>query len=442
MQFFKKLAKKITDNKAEPTVIDAVVEEKPQKKISAETNKETKVFEVESLETHHDDGDYSVVIEKLSPDYMINRSHLYEITDVSLVGRLNEVVRLGVPLGTQGLQVMKIKNIFSKTQTLYTSDIPIDKLVHARGVSQGYRAMEMGKDGIQRNAVLREQDTKALTNAGRGALVTQAVLSTISFVVHQYYLTEINKKLQYVNNNIQAISDFQQREFRSKILALMNNVYELSTFSSEVLSNDELRKQEIAHLNHYKYETSQLLYQVNSAIEESTSINLQKVSDYQKRVYEMNQLIQYQTVLTSILEEVSKLTYILNHEEVSLQKCYATYDKLFPEINERRTRIPAWHKKYIKHFEINLSGATVKKQGLKGLIVKPLTLLDKKWDYETIDADFKKSITNQRKTKPLEPSIYKHFFEEDVELIIENGKYYYYFPHLNTVNQTSNKRRK
>ena len=94
-----------------------MVENKNQKNIATETSNETIVFDIVDSETHHDESGYSVLIEELSPDYKINRSHLYEITDISVVSRLNEVVRLGVPSVSQGFQIMKIKDIFNKTQT-------------------------------------------------------------------------------------------------------------------------------------------------------------------------------------------------------------------------------------------------------------------------------------------------------------------------------------
>lgn len=52
-------------------------------------------------------------------------------------------------------------------------------------------------------------------------------------------MSQVNSKLIDVNQKISSIADFQQRELKSKIMTLINNVDEISKFSSEILENPD-----------------------------------------------------------------------------------------------------------------------------------------------------------------------------------------------------------
>lgn len=71
------------------------------------------------------------------------------------------------------------------------------------------------------------------------------------------------------------------------------------------------------------------------------------------------------------------LIYSLNLGEVSIKKCYSSYENMLKHSNESRKLIPEWHQSVIRRIGIELSKNRYKKQGFESIVAKPLSLLDK-----------------------------------------------------------------
>ncbi|HFU9602871.1 TPA: topoisomerase IV, partial [Streptococcus agalactiae] len=131
------------------------------------------------------------------------------------------------------------------------------------------------------------------------------VMNVASLVVGQYYMSEVNDKLQTMNKSISEIGDFQQREFKSKIFSLITRVGKISKFSSDILENDELRNRMLHSLDSIEGEVTQLLQQVNITIDDLSTHNKQiDFKTYSEKINEFNKLVTYQKVLVSLLEEI------------------------------------------------------------------------------------------------------------------------------------------
>lgn len=381
-----------------------------------QTNNESAILEQEVL---------PIIVEELPLDFKIDYSMLYEIKDVSVITRLNGLVQGGTQQLIQSAHLSSVQNAIKSAGSLLKSDIPVDQLTKAKDVPGGLRATLMGKNGIEKNAVLTKFDSSKITQSGKVAVGVAKVMNITSLVVGQYYMSEVSSKLIDINKNINSIGNYQQREFKSRIMALINNIEEISKYSSEILENNELRKRELHQLNSYKNDTVQLLEQVNITIQESTNINMKKIQDYQFKVDEFEILLGYQKILTAILEEISKLTYTLNLGEVSIEKCFSSFNNLLNHSNESRQLVPKWHLSNLSKLGIELDNNRFKKQGIERIVAKPLSLIDKKWDYKKLESSLKNKIIHQNQNK--EVAIYGQddLFDEDVELIIKDGKYYY-----------------
>ena len=366
-----------------------------------------------------------IIVEELPLDFKIDHSILYEINDVSVITRLNGLVQGGTQQFLQSVQKSSIRNAIKSAGSLLQSDIPVDQLTKAKDIPGGLRATLMGKNGIEKNAVLTEFDSSRIAQSGKVAVGVAKVINITSLVVGQYYMSEVSSRLIDINKNINVIGNYQQREFKSRIMALINNVEEISSFSSEILVNPELRKRELHQLNGYKNDTVQLLEQVNITIQELTNENITKIQEYQSKVNEFDKLLGYQKILAAILEEISKLTYTLNLGEVSIEKCFSSYNNLLNHSNESRKLVPNWHLSNVKKLGIELDNNRFKKQGIEGIVAKPLSLVDKKWDYKKLESNLKNKIINQSQNIQTVINRPDELFDEDVELIIKDGKYYY-----------------
>ena len=93
--------------------------------------------------------------------------------------------------------------------------------------------------------------------------------------------------------------------------------------------------------------------------------------------------------------------------------------------NESRQLVPKWHLSNLSKLGIELDNNRFKKQGIERIVAKPLSLIDKNWDYKKLEPSLKNKIIHQNQNE--EVAIYGQddLFDEDVELIIKDGKYYY-----------------
>lgn len=65
-------------------------------------------------------------------------------------------------------------------------------------------------------------------------------------------MSEISSKLETMTKSIDKISDFQDWEFKSRILSVITLVGEISQFSSEIIENDEQRQRKLTALENLK----------------------------------------------------------------------------------------------------------------------------------------------------------------------------------------------
>ena len=325
----------------------------------------------------------------------------------------------------QVVQKIKLQKVLDSTDTLYTSSIAKESLTKAKDGSGGLRGFMRGKKGIKENVVLKEFDTSSVTQTGKVAAGVSKVMNVSSLVVGQYYMSEVNSKLIGISKDIKSIGNYQQQEFKSKILALMNHVEEVSKFSSEILDNDELRKRELFQLDTYKNTAVQLLEQIKITIQDLSNDSTSNVQEYQVKVEDFEKLLRYQDVLLKILEEISKLSYTLSLGIVSIGKCYSSYNSMVNKSNDVRNHIRVWHLENHDRIGIELDNHRFKKKGVERFISKPLSMIDDKWDYKNLESKLISKIVKQTQYDEVVPNIQEEFFNKEVELIIDNGKYYY-----------------
>lgn len=130
-------------------------------------------------------------------------------------------------------------------------------------------------------------------------------------------------KLETMTKSIDKIGDFQDREFKSRIMSVITLVGEISQFSSEIMESDDQRALKLSAIENLKATATELLGQVNITISDIT----QKTPDpdykeYQSKVDDFQKLVGYQNALVTVLEEISKLTYLLGKGSISTERSY------------------------------------------------------------------------------------------------------------------------
>ena len=358
---------------------------------------------------------------QLPSNLIIEKNKLFEITDKSVVARISEVI----PHASE-LVAKSINNKTLNEQILYIAKLPqYANLVKSKNTDGAVRGFYRGTNGIKGHANFVKFDPNNASKAATMANGLAEAINVSSLIVGQYYLSEINSKLISINDKLDKISDFQNRELKSKILSLLLQVEKITTFSTEIIENDDLRNRKLQTLEILEGTGSQLLQQVNLAISDLIMKN-QKIDykEYQKRVSEFGGLVEYQQVLISILEEISKLTYLLGKGKISNEMSYAVYSKYLEQSTNVHNRLIEWHENQIKIHGIEIDKNRKQKKNIEGFFATIPGLVDDKWRYKVLKNNLREKIIAQKETNLLIISN-QALYNMNVQIIIKDGKYFY-----------------
>ena len=125
------------------------------------------------------------------------------------------------------------------------------------------------------------------------------------------------------------------------------------------------------------------------------------------------------------LEEISKLTYLLGKGGISSEMCYSLYQKFWELSVRARNVLEAWHDKQVATFKIDLDKNRRTKSGVEGFFAQLPAFIDDKWKYKDLKQGMAEKISSQAQRKPKVMIEQKAIYENDVQIIIKDGKYYF-----------------
>ena len=367
-------------------------------------------------------GEISIPITQLPATTVFNETSLFEITDRTVISRISQTLSAVAQTGTRTVANNALKNI-----ELYKAVIPsgatLTKSKQMEGAVRGYFH---GVKGVGGQANLIKVDPTQLSKTTAVANGVANVMNIGSLVVGQYYMSEINDKLESMGKTLDKVSDFQDREFKSRILSLLARVGEVSQFSTEIMENDELRNIKLTALEDLKGIATELLGQVNITITDIALKNsIPKYDEYQKNVDDFTLLIEYQTILLSALDEISKLTYLLGKGGISSDMSYSLFNKFLEQSIQTRNALEQWHDSQVQSLRIDLNKNRILKSGIEGVVSTIPGLIDDDWNYKVLKQGLVEKISTQTKEKLKISEKPMEVYNDDVEIIIKDGKYYY-----------------
>lgn len=364
----------------------------------------------------------TIPIERLPSTTKIDEKSLFEITDRTVIARISETIPAAVETAAKTITNKALKNV-----ELYKAVIPSGAtLAKSKQMEGAVRGFYHGLKGTKGHANLVKIDPTKISKTTMIANGVANVINVGSLVVGQYYMSEINSKLETMNKNINRVSDFQDQEFKSRILSLISRVGEISQFSSEIMEIDEQRNIKLITLENLKGNATELLGQVNLMIsdifQKSPNPNYQ---EYQKNVDDFNVLVEHQNVLVTVLEEISKLTYLLGKGGISSDMSYSLFNKFLEQSVQTRNLLEQWHDRQVKSLCIDLDKNRMTKTGFKGFFSAIPGFVDNKWKYCELKQGLVQKINTQTKPKPEALNKPEEVYDEDVQIIIKDGKYYF-----------------
>lgn len=375
-----------------------------------------------------------IPVVQLPTNYEVNENLIYEITSPKLLSRISSlsptiVNALGKTRAVSTTVSTTIKGDFYKV-TLEKGG----KLIKVKGDASFYRAMSKVGNNINEHAKLSKIQPETLTKTKKStSLATSAtanIMNVASLVVGQYYMSEVNTKLEGIEKSITDITNFQQRKFKSQIRSLLANISDMSIFSEEFFEDDTIRNNKLLHLQQLKEQTTQLLEQVNLSLEE----DMQKKGKINFKIYkdsveEFESLVFFQKTLLKLLYEIGRLTFIFGKGKLSRESSLSLYQS-YKDISENvRKKLISWQKKQIEQHKIILEDYKFRKKGFEGAISNVTGLIKDEWRYSKLDFNLANKVNNQlliSKSENTEEEI--NLYKENTHLLIRSGKTYLLLP--------------
>lgn len=362
-----------------------------------------------------------ISIKELPTSADLKNMQLSLIKDNGVIARISETFP-----SISNTIAKNVTNSELNNRQIFEAIIPMGaELVKSKGMDSAFRGFIRGSK-ISGHANLQKVTSQNLSKASTAANGVANVMNVGSLIVGQYYMNEINSKLENISKDVNKISDFQDREFKGRILALISGVRKISNFSTEILENDELRKIKLQTLDSFETECEKLLQNVNLAID-SLIKSKSKIdfSDYKKTVNVIWIQKQYQQTLLAILSEICQLNYCLYKGNTSMAYCISTYKKSHDQSLQLMTTLAQWHHLQLSSLKIDVQNERVRKKGFNLLISEIPATFDENWRFNKIEQDLKAKIESQIELS-IEVNISEtDVYEKDVKIIIKDGDLYF-----------------
>lgn len=353
----------------------------------------------------------------------IDENQLVEIVDKKLLARIDNVIPNTARTAQSLNAVKKVNEAIKEGGQFYQAIIPqgasLDKSREMADAFRGsYREV---KNAIQGNANWKPVDGTAVASTTTN--ITNAVMNVGSMVVGQYYMSEINSKLDDIDDSLEKISSFQNNEYKSKIMALSAEVKTISEFQMEVLENDEQRKRKLNKLENLEQTASELLGQANLALADCKYTS--DFKEYEKQIKDTDEWFRYQQILLDILYQIDNLKYVLNSGRVSRKQCFSILEKYGKLSEQTLEKLRKWHGATVKELKIDIQNSKRKKLGIEGILASPIAFFNENFAYKKIDSKVVKMISKQSNSSVSDINTDIDLYNEDVVLLQKDGKTYY-----------------
>ena len=376
--------------------------------------------------TNNKKNEMAVRFEEVTALSEVDDSKLVEVKDKNLLARIDSVVPGAAQAVANSGAVKAYHDAAESAGQLYKAIIPkgvvLDK---SRAMEEAVRGSYRNVPGsIKGNANWVPVDNKAVDSLAKVGTAT-AVMNVASMVVGQYYMTQINNQLGSINASIDKIADFQETEYKSKVLALVAEMQKVSTFQIETMENNELRNRELLHLRTLEHECAELLGQANLSLQgvcDATNIDYQK---YEDKVKEAEKWYQCQQILLKVMNQVAELSYAMNLGAISRKNSYALLEPYAKQANETLNKLSNWHTGVCEKLEIDTEEQRRKRQGIEGFFMGALGIINDDFNYKKVSGTMINRIDQQTSSEVVQALIDSDLFQEDVNLIAKNGKLYY-----------------
>nr|WP_040596878.1 hypothetical protein [Parvimonas micra] len=376
------------------------------------------LVEITKNSESHDKIIFDINIDTVSEN-IFDDNKLVEINDSKVISHVNSLIPGLIQTG------ISVRNLVNSTRDVYRVVLPAGaKLANSKTMKGAFRAIYHGADGIKGHANL----VKDTTQKGIGIVTNSVsyVMNITSMVVGQYYMSQINNELDKINNNLSEIKNFQDNEYKGRVISLVSHIKNIADFKVEILEDNDLRLLKINKLERMEEECTKLLVQANLTIEGYSKKTDLKYEEYEKIVGESHNWFMYQNLLLYTLSKISDLSYTLNLGKASREQCSDILTKYKNDVSKIQNSLNSWHNEMVQSLNINLESNLIKRVGIDKVIHYPFILVNEKYNYRSIDENTTKMIIGQSPKFEIQSNYdTSELYNEDVQIISKGGKLYY-----------------
>lgn len=377
-----------------------------------------------------EDHEIMIPLVELPVDTKIDDSKLVEITDKMVISRVTNIVPNMLPMLTSAENVSKFNKVANlvKEGSLFQAILPQGgKLVDSKSMPGAVRGVARVNNKLNGDVNLVKV-TPNVSNADVVASAASSVFGVASLVVGQYYMTQIYSGIGVISDSISKIVDFQNNEYKSKIMAMAIKVKQIAYFKTEILENDELRKNELINLQNLENTCIQLLQQANLTINDITKNSNIDYDKYEEQVKELFKWSQFQQVLVEVLYRIGELKYALSLGLISRDQCFSLYNECSKQVENIRIELNEWHTNQAASLDIDIKAHRRKRQAWDAIKFKIPGMINDNLNYRTIDEKTVEMIFNQTNGVAIEyeANYDNNLYQDDVKLIVKDGKLFYF----------------
>lgn len=356
------------------------------------------------------------VVQTISMDLLPRKESMVEITDSVTLAHLNHL------FPEMFKTAVSTKNaIQAGSKTLYEVIIPKGySLAESKAMKGAYRGFFHGKKGIEGHANILKFNQKG----NQLALAASSMMSVTSMVVGQYYMAQINAKMDLISENVSKVSHFLEDEYRGKLQALISQIKSITTFKSEILENEKLLSTEFNRMYQMEEKCMEMLGHANEGIFRSTQKQKLDFKAYNKELNQIHSWYVYQQVLFDLLEQIANIKYALSLGSASRDYCFALYKDYSNQVSMTNSALIKWHETNIKRLGINIETSKRFRPILIAAIFYKLRV--RNFNYMPMTEEtVEKILTQTRVISKKKNDVVMDLYHEDVRILSKDGKVFY-----------------
>lgn len=310
-------------------------------------------------------------------------------------------------------------------KVLFSASVEDANIMLSAGGNKFYGAQISKVSGKNKNLFTGQtQFTKetGLTKDLTKQQLTNVGMNAASIVVGQYYMSEINDKLEDIKNSIDNISNFQDSEYLSKLLHTCSKINEITENQNDILLNEETRKNAYSDIKDIETKCAELLGQANIQIGKNINDSELNAKQYFKKVKTIDKWYKRQQVTQELLLKIGDLRFTLANGSEKSNLSHKQFNNYLDTTNKVNNQLELWHNNYINKLGIDIDNHR-KKGSLFKVREKTIGLIKEDWNYNKVEDSTIKQISSQ-----IEPKKYNKLIsdkKDDVILIQKyKGNYY------------------